>query len=589
MHMETSVKRIQQLFTLGISVAVLASQACNSSPPGGGSTQSSATKQDIVAGTAVAVAGTLNLVMAPAALPANAFTVEVSFRNSTGALLDTSDVVTLSLATTPVTGAVLGGTLSKAAVHGVATFTDLTLASVGSGYVIGAKSSGLTVTTAAIKSPAFKVAYSENEPNAPTTSTGTPATSSNISPSSAATISPNVPIFGTLGAAEVHYFKFAGKAGQLFGVEGFANRLDQANWDTSLRIRLLASDGTTELARSGGAGGDSNAFDMALGISLPTTGTYYLACDQDQSGFASGKFAILSTFYTLPSGAVFQTELEGVGVTGKNDTIATAEAMVPGIMYGHYDNATGNVTSPDFYKISVTAAARVQLELFSSRLGAFSGSKIWDGALQLQDSAGNILARSDNAAFLDPRIDYTVTTVGTYYVKVTRADYSTNTANSTYALQYGATAFTATAQAAAASTTAATAPAIVYGTNYTGSFTAAGTQYFAFTGTKGDVVRLVLNDKSSLQSVTLAANPAAATTTVTASGLTSGLLASPGTAAPVVPAGTAAVIPVAVASPVLVIPAPSSAAVASSGVDATLVASDGVTAVPLAVASATAA
>jgi hypothetical protein len=573
MHMETSVKRIQKLFALGLGVAVLATQACNSSPPGGGSTTSAATKQDLAASTAVTVAGTLVFNLPAAALPGATVPLEVQFRNSTGALIDTSDTVTVKASVTAggVTSTA-GGT--AAAVHGVAT-VNASLAPAGT-WTVTASSSQLTVTTAAITTT-VKGTYSEDD--APTT---------NNTAATAQAISPNVPMFGTLGGGAVYYYKFYGKAGQLFGAEGFANRLDQANWDTSLRIRLIAPDGTTELARSGGISPDANAFDTAVGISLPATGTYYLACDQDQNGFASGKFGVLFTFYALPSGAVFQTETEAVGATGTNDTIATAQALVPGVMYGHYDNATGNVTTSDFYKISVTAASRLQLELFSSRLGAFSGAKNWDGILQLQDSAGNVLARSDNAAFLDPRIDYTVTTAGTYYVKVSRAEYSTNTANATYALQYAPTAFTATAQTAAASTTTATAPAIVYGTNYTGSFTAAGTQYFGFTGAKGDVVRVVLNDKSSLQSATLSASPAAATTTVTASGLTSGLLASPSGAAPAVPAGTAAVIPIAVASPVLVIPA-ATAVAAAAGVNAVLLSTDGATALPVGVASSTAA
>lgn len=575
MHMETFVKRIQQLFALGISVAVLASQACNSSPPGGGSTNgTAAVKQDIVAGTDVTVAGALSIAAPTTALPSTSFPIQVSFRNTAGALIDTSDVVTLTVTNT-TNGLTLTSSVSNAAVHGVAT-GNVNLSTVGT-WTVTATSSQLTVTTTAVTT-SVKATYSDDDAK----TTGAVA---NSSVSTAQNISPNVPMFGTLGGGEVHYYKFAGKAGQLFAAEGFANRLDQANWDTSLRIRLLAPDGTTELARSGAISADANAFDNGVAISLPATGTYYLACDQDQSGFASGKFGVLFTFYTLPAGAVFQTELEGVGVTGKNDTIATAEALVPGLMYGHYDNATGNVTTSDFYKVAVAGPARLQLELFSSRVGAFAGGKIWDGILQLQDAAGNVLARSDNAAFLDPRIDYTVTTAGTYYVKVSRAEYSTNTANSTYALQFGAAAFTGTAPVA--STATATAPAIVYGTDYTGSFTAAGTQYFSFAGTKGDVVRLVLNDKSSLQSATLGVSPAAAKPTVTASGLTSGLIASPSGAAPVVPPGTAAVIPIAVASPVVVIPSTTSAS--SAGVNAVLLSSDGATALPIGIASSTAA
>ncbi|HEY2030576.1 MAG TPA: PPC domain-containing protein [Myxococcales bacterium] len=571
------MKRIQQLFALGVSVAVLASQACNSSPPGGGSTSGTAAVKGTAASSAVTVAGTLAFNLPPAAVPGVSTPLEVQFRDSTGALLDTSDTVTMK-ATVTVGGATSSAGGTAAAVHGVAT-VNVALTPAGT-WTVTASSSQLTVTTAAITTT-VKGTYSEDDAK-------TAGTSVNASASTAQNISPNVPIFGTLGGGEVHYYKFAGKAGQLFAAEGFANRLDQANWDSALRIRLIAPDGTTELARSSGFGGDANAFDTGVGLSLPTTGTYYLACDQDQGGFASGKFGVLFTIYKLPTGAVFQTETEAVGATGTNDTIATAQALVPGIMYGHYDNATGNVTTSDFYKISVTAAARLQLELFSSRLGAFGGGKMWDGALQLQNSAGTVLARSDNAAFLDPRIDYTVTTAGTYYVKVSRSEYSTNTANSTYALQFGTAAFTSTAETAATSTTTATAPAIVYGTNYIGSFTAAGTQYFGFTGAKGDVVRLVLNDKSSLQSVTLGASAAAATTTVTAAGLTSGLIASPSGTAPTVPPGTAAVIPVAVASPVVVIPAASSTVASTAGVNAVLLSTDGVTALPAGVASSTA-
>ena len=55
---------------------------------------------------------------------------------------------------TGTTGAVLGGTLTRAAVNGVATFTNLTIDRAGSGYTLTATSSGLAAATSA----AFTVA-----------------------------------------------------------------------------------------------------------------------------------------------------------------------------------------------------------------------------------------------------------------------------------------------------------------------------------------------------------------------------------------------------------------------------------------------
>jgi hypothetical protein len=413
--METSVKRINRLFALGATVAVLASQACNSSPPGEKSFSANAnTDVTVVADAGVSttpVAGALQVSMSPAALPGTAFEVDVTLRNAAGTTLDVSDVVTLTLATTPVVGATMGGTLSRAAIHGVASFPDLTIASVGSGFIIGASSSGVAVTTTAVKSAAFKVAYSEDDQ----LSVGGVA---NTSVAAAQTISPNVPIFGTLGAGSVHYFKFTAKAAQAVGVIGYSNRVDLSNWDTSLRIRLLASNGTTEIARSGAVSASANGIDTGVAVLIPAAGTYYLACDQDQRGFRSGKFGVLLALPGLPG--VLQTEAEPAGKVGSNDTAATAEPLVAGVMYGHYDNPTTNVSASDFYKISITAPTHVHLEVVASRIGAANGGVLWDPAMTLQNSAGVVLWTSDNTYYLDPAIDYIVTTAGTYYVRVTR-------------------------------------------------------------------------------------------------------------------------------------------------------------------------
>ena len=72
--------------------------------------------------------------------------VTVDIVDSGGNLVDSSAPVTIALGNNPA-GATLGGTLTQNAVHGVATFNDLTLDQPDNGYTLTASSSGLTNDT----------------------------------------------------------------------------------------------------------------------------------------------------------------------------------------------------------------------------------------------------------------------------------------------------------------------------------------------------------------------------------------------------------------------------------------------------------
>ena len=77
------------------------------------------------------------------------FSVTVDAPDSYGNVAPTfNGDVTLALANNP-SGATLGGTLTVAAVNGVATFSDLTLDKLGSGYTFTATSGSLTSATSA--------------------------------------------------------------------------------------------------------------------------------------------------------------------------------------------------------------------------------------------------------------------------------------------------------------------------------------------------------------------------------------------------------------------------------------------------------
>jgi hypothetical protein len=489
----TSVNRLKILFALGATVAVLANPGCNSSSRPSSGMRNSQTGSALTAGT---VAGLwLRIDLFPYALPGDTFPVEVSFRNASGQLMNVADNVTVSLSTNP-TGATMTGSLVRAPVNGVATFS-LGLNKVGQGYVITASSTQAGSNTSA----PFSVAYSQDVDTAASPAGYTLAT--------APVISPKVPMFSALSPGEVQYYKFRATVGQQATISSYANRVDNGNWDTAMRIRVLAPDGWTEVARASAISPDAKGVDNGVAlVRIPQDGDYYIACDIDQAGYLGGTYAMIMTLAANP-GTSLQMETEGWGVTGQNDTIATAQKLNPGNLYGHYDSTSTGAPTSDFYAVSPTAAARLRVDLTAARSGAAYGDAVFAGRLELQDATGALLWTSDGANGLDPAIDYVVNKAGTYYVRVTKSDNPWGGNSGPYFLNYQAAAYFPAAESGT-NTSTATASAIRYNSEVSGSFAAPGTHYFAFGGTAGDAVRLIVQDTTHLQGATLTMTPGGA-------------------------------------------------------------------------------
>src|SRR6267143_4717540 len=276
-----SVDRIRHLFALGATVAVLANQACNSSAPSAGQSRTSE------AGRALTTAGTvaglsLRVDLFPYALPGETFSVEVSFRDSSGQLMNVADNITVSLSTNP-TGATMLGSATRAPTNGVARF-DLSIAKAGQGYGITASSTQAGTATSAL----FNVAYSQDVDTAANPAGYTLATAPGISP--------KVPMFSALVPGEVQYYRFRASAGQQLGVLSYANRIAMASWDTAMRVRLIAPDGTTEVSRVTAVSPDARGVDSGVTqLRIPQDGDFFIACDVDQSGFLAGTYAMVMT------------------------------------------------------------------------------------------------------------------------------------------------------------------------------------------------------------------------------------------------------------------------------------------------------
>jgi hypothetical protein len=353
-------------------------------------------------------------------------------------------------------------------------------------------------------SDVFTLAYSTDENE----TTANP--NSNDSAAKAVALIPGVPVFGTMLAFDdLDYYKFHAKAGQILSVSSYANRLDLANWDRSLRLRLIAPDGTTELQRmSSDDWGPPSVDNGFAGIRVPADGDYYLACDVDASGSLgtaeSAKYALLVKLADGP--AALQIEAEASGQSGHNDSILTAQPISPGVVSGQYQSpGTGpSQSDSDFYELAITGPTRIHLDLLAARNGVANGGASWDAMLQLQDAHGVVLWSNDDTFFTDPSIDYVVVNPGKYYVRVVRLA-ETDVGSAPYFLSYDAVPYS---PAAAPNTTAASPMPIGFDQYVTGTFAAAGgQQFFAINGNDGDLVRIWIQDKSNLQGSQLQMDP----------------------------------------------------------------------------------
>jgi hypothetical protein len=106
-----------------------------------------------------------------------------------------------------------------------------------------------------------------------------------------------------------------------------------------------------------------------------------------------------------------------------NDTIESAQPLPAAPL-----TVNGKLKGPerDVYRISAKAGEKRVIEVEAQRCGSAI-----DPVLELEDSSGKVLARSEDTMLLglDPRLEYTFPRDGYYYVVVHDARYSTQTAN----------------------------------------------------------------------------------------------------------------------------------------------------------------
>ncbi len=118
-----------------------------------------------------------------------------------------------------------------------------------------------------------------------------------------------------------------------------------------------------------------------------------------------------------------EDESRAGGLPHSNDTIESAQPLPSGPL-----TMNGKLVGPerDVYRISAKAGEKRVIEVEARRCGSAI-----DPVIELEDQAGNVLARSEDALLLglDARLDVTFPKDGYYYVVLRDARYSTQTAN----------------------------------------------------------------------------------------------------------------------------------------------------------------
>ena len=308
-----------------------------------GLTSAASAAFNITAGTAAKLA----FVTQPSNTPPNAAitpAVTVAIEDSNGNTVTTSTAsVSIAIATNPGSGT-LGGTTTVSAVAGVASFANLTISSSGTGYALGAASTGLTSASSAAfnvtAGPAAKLAFTTQPANTNAGAAinqvqvtvedaeGNPVTTSTASVTLAIGTNPaGGTLSGTLTAAAVN------------GVATF----------TGLSINNAGAGYTLTAASTGLASATSNSFNILgsaitvnvngslVGIGSTLSGSFTLGSAAPVGGVVVNLSSSVPADVTISPATVSLTQGQTTGsftYTGVAAGVSTLSASATGYVTG---------------------------------------------------------------------------------------------------------------------------------------------------------------------------------------------------------------------------------------------------------------
>ncbi len=298
---------------------------------------------------------------------------------------------------------------------------------------------------------------------------------------------------------DVDWWKLELARAELLQVELFATRADHVHWDDSsvsavARIDVFHPDAQTiwrthDYVVGSGAGTPSFGHqpqDMDISfLRVPSDGTYFVRV-QRAGGAGPGAGYILRA-----RKAAFGTvslEAENLGITGVNDTAATAQPLAPGVLFGAQSPADIDVVS-----FQVAAPSLVSFDLHAERGGMHGGAGDYlDMGLRLLDTDGATLLQSaDNVHFSDPRLEFAFTAAGTYYLEIAQAR---GAESGEYMLLYAAQPRGALVAESEPNESPAQASVLPLSTWVEGAVAPGDEDYFGFTVNAGDMFEVQVLD-----------------------------------------------------------------------------------------------
>ncbi len=326
--------------------------------------------------------------------------VTVQIQDSLGNLTSSTASVTLAITTNPG-GGTLSGTLTVAAVAGVATFSDLSINKSGTGYKLTATSTGLTLAA----SSAFNI-------------TAAAASSLNFSvqPSNAAagaSISPAVKVqildsFGNLTASTASVTVAIGTnpgGGTLAGTNPKAAAAGVATF-TNLSINKLGTGYTLTAASAGLTGATSSAFNISAGAatkvvisaqpSSTTAGvsispSVTVLIEDSNSNVTSSVASVTVAIGTNPGGGTLSGTLTVAAVAGVA-TFSDLSINKSGTGYTLTAASTG-LTGATSSAFNITTAAASKLNFGTQPSSRTAGVAISPSVtVRVEDSFGNLTA-----------------------------------------------------------------------------------------------------------------------------------------------------------------------------------------------------
>ena len=307
-----------------------------------------------------------------------------------------------------------------------------------------------------------------------------------------------IPVRGDMiPTGDVDWYFSRLRAGSSVRLELWAARLDQAAWDavgTVPAVTVYFPTMDLALVEQGfRAGWTFGALDFEMpSYRLPTNGpNFWIKVEPELSGSAGGRYAIRIS-YAFPG--PLQLETEEPHDIGGNDTAGTAQRIVPGAVQAFHRDL-----NDDYYSIAVAGPTVLRLEVLSERNGAPTGELTpYDPLLRLYDVGGlTPLAENDDALASDPAIQYAVGAAGVYSFQVTQSPLST--VSGPYRLLVSTSPALGTPETEP-NDAFSTASPFAYGQNVSGTIAPGQDDWFRFTGTTGDMVRLQVFDKNDSRS-----------------------------------------------------------------------------------------